>query len=665
MGITFLLFQKNNNETVMKNHVFLSAIYFLVICCLLNILELSIIYAQPTSLGWNGEYIIPLNEFTDSKNWVCNYQPATGDACYVNTDSASLNLHWIFSGGNRYKYAQCYQVLNPAVSLADVDIIALDVKGTDCDNHRDIKIKFEDGTYQASYKWENLARITRWCERISVLKSQFSDADQVNWDKITVISLEVCSDASDLDISQDSGIVSFRKLQSDSISNWQRATSFELLKDTGSYQMIKQNAIDAIIARQSPIGLFYTWREDSSSYLYGHGFILKLLSTEGIWENDQPVNQYAIAAEKLALFFTEHQDALGFWPRAWHSNSGAIKQYLEQDSTIWFGDFPWVIIGLQNYHAKSGDVRVENSIDKAKSFLYELIDSNGKLNTINPVTNKIKEVTSCEAYAATILSLFELGDDRTANKMIQYINDNAWDDNLKYWKEGTTSSRIVLFANTWLSQITTNSSHAQKAYDALSLVGKVLFTKGPGEPCGLDGIGPVATWYEGTLSYICAGGPGSQYLFDKLISHINDDGTVPHYNDSLGSMAGIWAENWSSLDGTAWLYYAASKKSPFIISNIESNFTTKKPNVFKLYQNYPNPFNPVTKITYSIQKSDIVNLNVYDILGREIQIIVNKLQKANTYSVNFDASNLSSGIYFYRLQVGNDFKETKKMLLLR
>jgi len=131
----------------MKNHVFLSAIYFLVICCLLNILELSIIYAQPTSLGWNGEYIIPLNEFTDSKNWVCNYQPATGDACYVNTDSASLNLHWIFSGGNRYKYAQCYQVLNPAVSLADVDIIALDVKGTDCDNHRDIKIKFEDGVH--------------------------------------------------------------------------------------------------------------------------------------------------------------------------------------------------------------------------------------------------------------------------------------------------------------------------------------------------------------------------------------------------------------------------------------------------------------------------------------------------------------------------------------
>ena len=86
---------------------------------------------------------------------------------------------------------------------------------------------------------------------------------------------------------------------------------------------------------------------------------------------------------------------------------------------------------------------------------------------------------------------------------------------------------------------------------------------------------------------------------------------------------------------------------------------------YSLYQNYPNPFNPVTKITYSIQKSDIVNLNVYDILGREIQIIVNKLQKANTYSVNFDASNLSSGIYFYRLQVGNDFKETKKMLLLR
>ncbi len=84
-----------------------------------------------------------------------------------------------------------------------------------------------------------------------------------------------------------------------------------------------------------------------------------------------------------------------------------------------------------------------------------------------------------------------------------------------------------------------------------------------------------------------------------------------------------------------------------------------------LGQNYPNPFNSSTKITYSIKKSDFVNLKVYNILGMEIQTLVSEFQKANIYSVTFDASKLSSVIYFYRLKVGSEFLETKKMLLLR
>ena len=63
--------------------------------------------------------------------------------------------------------------------------------------------------------------------------------------------------------------------------------------------------------------------------------------------------------------------------------------------------------------------------------------------------------------------------------------------------------------------------------------------------------------------------------------------------------------------------------------------------------------------------SDFVTLKVYNILGREIQILINKFQEADTYSVEFDARELSSGIYFYKLQVGSDFLETKKMLLIR
>ena len=98
--------------------------------------------------------------------------------------------------------------------------------------------------------------------------------------------------------------------------------------------------------------------------------------------------------------------------------------------------------------------------------------------------------------------------------------------------------------------------------------------------------------------------------------------------------------------------------------SVDDNIGASNPNHFRLHQNYPNPFNPSTIILYSIPKSDFVTLKIYDMLGREIQTLVSEFQKVDTYSINFDASKLSSGIYFYQLQVG-DFVETKKMLFLR
>jgi hypothetical protein len=89
------------------------------------------------------------------------------------------------------------------------------------------------------------------------------------------------------------------------------------------------------------------------------------------------------------------------------------------------------------------------------------------------------------------------------------------------------------------------------------------------------------------------------------------------------------------------------------------------PGKFALNQNYPNPFNPATRISYSIPKSGLVNLKIYNILGQEILTLVNKYQKAGNYNITFDAKNLASGIYFYRLQVGDNYTKTKKMILMR
>ena len=92
------------------------------------------------------------------------------------------------------------------------------------------------------------------------------------------------------------------------------------------------------------------------------------------------------------------------------------------------------------------------------------------------------------------------------------------------------------------------------------------------------------------------------------------------------------------------------------------NKTIPKEN--KLFDNYPNPFNPVTQIKYSIKENGLVTLKIYDVLGGEVKTLVNEDQAAGTYTKNFNASNLASGIYIYKLSTRN-FNQVKKMLLLK
>ena len=99
----------------------------------------------------------------------------------------------------------------------------------------------------------------------------------------------------------------------------------------------------------------------------------------------------------------------------------------------------------------------------------------------------------------------------------------------------------------------------------------------------------------------------------------------------------------------------------FILSTKETASVLPK---YNLYQNYPNPFNPSTIIEYYIPKSGPVKLSVFDMLGRKVAVLVNEEQASGKYKINFNASNLSSGIYFYKLQSGN-FSKIKKMILLR
>jgi hypothetical protein len=124
-------------------------------------------------------------------------------------------------------------------------------------------------------------------------------------------------------------------------------------------------------------------------------------------------------------------------------------------------------------------------------------------------------------------------------------------------------------------------------------------------------------------------------------------------NDDAGAL-------WVGLDGAnRKLYYDRFSS----ISGISNN-GNEIPAEYSLSQNYPNPFNPVTKINFAIPKNDLVILKVYNALGAEVATLVNKNMNSGSYTVDFDASLLSSGVYFYTLNSGS-FTFTKKMMLIK
>jgi hypothetical protein len=100
------------------------------------------------------------------------------------------------------------------------------------------------------------------------------------------------------------------------------------------------------------------------------------------------------------------------------------------------------------------------------------------------------------------------------------------------------------------------------------------------------------------------------------------------------------------------------------ITEVDGSTQNGSPSLFRLEQNYPNPFNPHSDIRYLISEIRNVRLSVYDVLGREVVVLVNEAKQPGVYTVRFDASGLSSGVYLYTMQAGS-YTETKRLLLVR
>ncbi|MCW8814122.1 MAG: T9SS type A sorting domain-containing protein [Chlorobium sp.] len=166
------------------------------------------------------------------------------------------------------------------------------------------------------------------------------------------------------------------------------------------------------------------------------------------------------------------------------------------------------------------------------------------------------------------------------------------------------------------------------------------------------------SWHEFEISDrnfkpLPIGGLGQGYQGDNICITSSNDKLWPAWMDNRTGIYQIWTV-------------------PIEISSVNVEPAGKIPYKFSLKQNYPNPFNPSTKIGYSIPQTSQIQIKVYDILGKEIETLVNEEKPAGNYEVTWDAANLPSGVYFYQLRVGGletssgqGFIETKKMLLLK
>ena len=164
---------------------------------------------------------------------------------------------------------------------------------------------------------------------------------------------------------------------------------------------------------------------------------------------------------------------------------------------------------------------------------------------------------------------------------------------------------------------------------------------------------------------------------DEIAKTYNDTLSANYYASADSGLIGYWR-----LDKTTYLGDGVYTVKDFSINSnygylygdvhlsaIPTDVKTEKqfsqlPNQYSLEQNYPNPFNPTTTIEFKLPETSHVTLKVYDILGREVASLVNEVKTSGNYKVYFNASNLASGVYFYRIEAGK-FIATKKLLLLK
>ncbi|MBX7045378.1 MAG: T9SS type A sorting domain-containing protein [Ignavibacteria bacterium] len=179
---------------------------------------------------------------------------------------------------------------------------------------------------------------------------------------------------------------------------------------------------------------------------------------------------------------------------------------------------------------------------------------------------------------------------------------------------------------------------------------------------GVTGYGNLE-WISNSRTVYLSGGAGTSGTVRK-----STDAGATWVTQTTSGLTGITHFDFFRNGSTVWGYAVCSDGSVLklneTVTGVSEPTNSNVPANYSLEQNYPNPFNPTTTINFSLPKSSDVSLKIYDALGNEVMNIVNEYKEAGTHSVLLNASNLTSGVYFYKLQAG-DFISTKKLTLIK
>jgi hypothetical protein len=214
----------------------------------------------------------------------------------------------------------------------------------------------------------------------------------------------------------------------------------------------------------------------------------------------------------------------------------------------------------------------------------------------------------------------------------------------------------------WIEIYNSSSSQidisAYKIYDNGGQSGtkpKKLFPSGALLPA--NGFYVIMVDLTGDPSDFGLGSGGDKAWLEDVSGVLVDSIIIPAITDTAASFGRLpdGSNNWQLLIPRT---RGSSNSATDVNDEFGSTFT------YVLNQNYPNPFNPSTTISYQIAQNGFVTLKLFNILGKEVAFLVNEIQNAGSYKIEFDGKNLSSGIYLYQLNVGS-FSDTKKLTLMK